>query len=214
MKNKIACWTVALAALLSAGLADAQKMERPKDREPGDKATWKIVINNKEQMFEEYLTESTDEEVIGVQKIGGKEYEFTLGKTPPYQYRKAPCLPDGQQCTFSPGLTFVEFPLEKGKKWTTTFTLNAETYTAQVTQERQVERTETIKVPGGEFDTFKITYTGRVTGKTSNGEAFKGGHEGINWVALISGKLCIVKSTYKNTSGGRFAYELVSASFK
>ena len=214
MRTPIALLAMALVILLGPGIAAAQKMERPKDREPGDRATWNIVYNTREMLLEEIWTGSTADEMIGIQKLGGREYPIILGKSPAYQYRQAVCLSNAQLCNFSPGLTFVDFPLEKGKKWTTAFTINAETYTAQITQERQVERVESIKVPAGEFETFKITYTGIVTGKDSKGNAFRGKDEGINWVARVSDKLCIIKSTFKTSSGEKFGYELVSLSYK
>jgi hypothetical protein len=69
-------------------------------------------------------------------------------------------------------------------------------------------------VPAGEFETFKIVYTGVAMGKDSKGISFKGKDEGTNWVAVVSGKLCIIKSTFKTSSGEKFGYELVSLSYK
>ena len=214
MKHRITCLTVVFLMLLVPQFVAAQKMERPKDREPGDKATWNCVVNGKTQLLEETWTALTADEMVGVYKIGGKEYEVVLGRSPAYQFRKGICLTNGQVCKFSPGITFVDFPLEKGKKWTTTFTVTGEDFTSNVEAERKVERIEMLRAPAGEFETFMITTTGRITGKNSKGASFSGREDVTDWVALDSGKLIVVKSVYKNSFGEKYSFELISSSFK
>lgn len=214
MKHRITCLTVVFLMLLVPQFVAAQKMERPKDRESGDKATWNCVVNGKTQLLEETWTALTAEEMVGVHKIGGKEYEVVLGRSPAYQYRKGVCLTNGQACKFSPGVNFVDFPLEKGKKWTTAYTITGETYTADVEVERKVERIEMLRVPAGEFETYVITASGRIKGKDNKGSGFTGKEEETNWVALDSGKMIVVKAVYKNSFGEKFSFELISSSFK
>ena len=209
---------VLLALLLSSVTAGAenQKMERPKDREPGDKATFRYVVNNKTLLLEEIMTSLTDDEMAGIHKVDGKEFEIVMGKSPSFfQLRKALCFPNGQQvCRYSPGLNLVEFPLEKGKKWTTPYVVTGETFTAEGSQERTVERIESLRVPAGEFETYKITYTGHVKSRDKKGDVYTAKEWGTDWFALVSGKLITVKVAYKNSFGEQFSLELISSSFK
>ena len=42
----------------------------------------------------------------------------------------------------APGIKALDLPLEKGKKWTTTFNVEGETFTAEVTEDFKVESAE------------------------------------------------------------------------
>lgn len=214
MKIRIAYLTVVLATLLSADFVAAQKMERPKDREPGDRAVFNYTVNGKTQTLEENWIALTDEDMVGIHKVGGKDYEIAMTRSS-YQMRKALCFPNGQQmCAYAPPLNIVDFPLEKGKKWTNTFTVTGESFTAEVVEERAVDRFEAVKVPAGEFETCKITSSGRIKSRDGKGGVYTGREESSFWVALISGKMITVKVAYKNSFGEKFALELISASFK
>ncbi len=196
------------------GIVAAQKVESAKDREPGDKASWKYVWNNKASTLEETWTALTDDEMIGVHKVDGKEYEIVLARSPSYQLKKMRCLTIGQRCTYSPGFSFVQFPLEKGNKWTTSSSVTGETFIAEVVNERTVERVETLRTPAGDFETYKITGVGSVRSKNSKGEVYVGKESETDWVAIVSGKMLVVKAVYKNTFGESFSLDLISASFK
>ena len=214
MKNRIAILLTALALLQIYGIACAQKMEAPKNREPGDRAVFNVTVNGKTQVMEENWIGLTDDEMVGMQKYAGKEFAVVVSKSPEYQLRKLPCYGGPQQCSYSPGLQYINFPLEKGKKWTVATTVAGETFTAELTQERVVERIETVRTPAGEFEVYKVAFSGRVRGKDSKGLPFSEREEGANWFALVSGKMITVKTEFKSSSGTRLAIELISASFK
>jgi hypothetical protein len=206
-------WIAFLLALTLPGLAAAQRMEPSKDWEVGDKAIFAWTLNNKTQQVEEECTGVTDQEVRIRQKLAARTLEAALAKGS-YQTLRAMCISNGQQCGFSPALEFASLPLERGKQWSQTFTVNGETFTAEVTQERKAEKIEKVKVPAGEFDAFKIAYTGRIRGTDAKGSPFSGKEEGSNWVALVNGKITVVKMVYRNSFGEKASRELTSISFK
>lgn len=211
---KLALYSGLLAALLAPGFACAQKMEQPAQGfSAGDKFIYNWVLNNKSQLIEEEWTAGTGNEMQGVQKVGGKEFAVALAKSD-FAAHQAMCMSNGQACTFAPGLEFVKFPLEKGKQWSTTFTVKGDTFTAQVSQERKVEGVEKVKVLAGEFETFKVSFTGRIKGTDNKGSAFTGKEEGSDWFALIGGRLVEVKHVYKNSFGEKSTRDLVSTSLK
>lgn len=203
-----------LAALLGSGPVSAQMMEQPTQGfAAGDRLIFNWILNNKSQIVEVELSAGTDGEWQGTEKVGGKEFPLALAKSD-LALRKSMCISNGQPCTFSPGLEFAKFPLEKGKQWSTTFTVKGDTFTAQVTQERKVEGTEKVKVLAGEFDTFKLSFSGRIRGTDSKGAGFTGKEEGTDWFTLVNGRLVAVKLVYKNSFGEKATRELVSTSFK
>jgi hypothetical protein len=202
-----------LIALAGPGLALAQKLERPKDWEPGDKAAYNWVLNNKAQAMEDEFTALTDTEFRVTTKVGDKTYDAALSKDGP-ALLKAICLSNGQPCTFSPALRFAEFPLEKGKKWTTPSTVTGETFVSEIAQERVVEKIEKVKVPAGEFEAYKVSFRSRITGKDAKGNAFSGKEDGSDWFAVSNGKLLLVKTVYRNSFGEKFTRELTSVSYK
>jgi hypothetical protein len=192
----------------------AQKLERPKDFDVGDKSTYEWVMNNKLQPpVEEEWTAITDQELQGTQKAGGKTFDLLLDRST-LALTKVMCHSNGQQCMFSPGIPIVMYPLEKGKKWPMSFTAKGETFTTEVIGERRVEKIEKVKVPAGEFEAYKITFSARLRGVDSKGNAYSGKEDGAEWVAVINGKGCIVKVEYRNSFGDKFTRKLVAAEFK
>ena len=87
-------------------------------------------------------------------------------------------------------------------------------FTAEITEERVVERIETIRVPAGEFETYKITSAARIKSKDLKGGAYTGKEESAWWVALVSGQLTTVKISYRNSFGDKFSLELITATYK
>jgi hypothetical protein len=202
-----------MAAAVFPGVAAGQTMEPAKDCEPGDKVSYTWVLNNKPQQMDLECIEGSDQEVHFVQKVGGRSYEGVVTRGT-VKLVKAMCLANGQQCAFSPGLDFIGLPLQKGKKWTQTFTVTGETFTAEVTQQRKAERLEKVKVPGGEFDAFKVSFSGRIKGVDSKGNRFSGKEDGTDWFALINGKISVVKTVYRNSFGEKATQELTAAAFQ
>ena len=107
-------------------------------------------------------------------------------------------------------MKFADFPLEKGKKWVTTFAVKGESFTADVTQERQVDKIEKVKVPGGEFEAAKVSFNGSIKGADAKGKPFSGKEDGADWVALVNGKTMVIKTVYRNSFGEKSTHELIS----
>jgi hypothetical protein len=205
---------VSLVTLWTGSSVCAQVLNQPKPWDIGDKATYRWVLNNKAQDLEEELTGITDTDYLAVQRVGGKTFEVVVSKEG-LLLRKVMCHPNGQQCSFDPPTNFVVFPLEKGKKWTINFTVTGETFTSQVTQERVVEKVEKIKVPAGEFDAYRVSFSGRFKGTDSQGKSFSGREDGTDWIALVpGGKINWVKIVYRNSFGEKFTRELTSVAYK
>ncbi len=201
-----------LLAALASPIAGAQKVEQARSFEVGDKSTYNWVLGNKAQAFEEEWTQVTDAGAVGVQRAGGKEFPVAVPK--PGQAAQAMCLSNGQPCSFSPAVVFVEFPLEKGRKWKQSFTVKGDTFTSQVESEFEVDKVEKVKTAAGEFEAFRIAHNGRIQGTDPKGSAFKGKEDGRYWAALVNGKLAIVKIEYRNSFGEKFTREATAISYK
>jgi hypothetical protein len=141
MTNARTALLVAIALAASApGIVAAQKLEQARNVEPGDKIQFNWVLNGKAQAFEEEWKSANGDEAVGVQRTGGKEIPLVAPKVGTVS--QATCLSNGQPCTFSPPVNFMELPLEKGKKWQQAFTVKGETFTSQVESEWQVDKGE------------------------------------------------------------------------
>ena len=201
-----------VAFLIPASLW-AQKMERPKDPEVGDKIVRNWVLNNKAQQITQEVVAVTDTEIQESQKVGDKTFDLVLLRSN-LGVTKAMCESNGQPCAFAPPLEWAVFPLEKGKKWEGTTTVTGQTFTAEVVYERKVEAIEKVKTPAGEYEGFRIYFSGRIKGKDSKGASFSGKEDGRVWVGLISGKPVPLKSEYRNSFGEKFTTELISTELK
>ena len=202
-----------LATLALPVLATAESMAPTKEWEIGDKATYAWTLNAKTQQFDEECTGVTDKEIQISQKVAARTFDGALARGS-YHALRGMCFSNGQQCAFSPGLEFVSFPLEKGKQWSQTLTVKGETFTVEVAQERKAEKLEKIKVPAGEFEAFKVTQTARIRGIDAKGAPFSGKEEATSWIALVNGKMNVVKMVYRNSFGEKFTRELTAIAFK
>jgi len=200
-------------ALLIPVWSWAQKMERPKDPEVGDKIVVNWVLNNKAQQITLEVVAVTDSEIRESQKVGDKTFDLVLLRSN-LGITQGMCESNGQSCNFSPALAWVVFPLEKGKKWEGTTTVAGQTFTAEVAYERKVEAIEKVKTPAGEYEGFRIYFTGRIRSRDSKGASLTGKEDGRLWVGLISGKPVPLKSEYRNSFGEKVTTELVSAELK
>jgi len=88
--------------------------------------------------------------------------------------------------------------------------VKGESFTADVTQERQVDKIEKVKVPGGEFEAAKVSFSGRIKGADDKGKPFSGKEDGTDWVAFVNGKTMVVKTVYRNSFGEKSTHELIS----
>jgi hypothetical protein len=213
MTNARTALLVAIALAASApGIVAAQKLEQARNVEPGDKIQFNWVLNGKAQAFEEEWNSANGDEAVGVQRTGGKEIPLVAPKVGTVS--QATCLSNGQPCTFSPPVNFMELPLEKGKKWQQAFTVKGETFTSQVESEWQVDKVEKVKTAAGEFEAFRISHKGRIRGTDAKGSAFSGKEDGRYWVATVSGKLAVVKIEYRNSFGEKFTREATAIAYK
>jgi hypothetical protein len=213
MTNARTALLVAIAFAASApGIVAAQKLEQARNVEPGDKIQFNWVLNGKAQAFEEEWKSANGDEAVGVQRTGGKEIPLVAPKVGTVS--QATCLSNGQPCTFSPPVNFMELPLEKGKKWQQAFTVKGETFTSQVESEWQVDKVEKVKTAAGEFEAFRISHKGRIRGTDAKGSAFSGKEDGRYWVATVSGKLAVVKIEYRNSFGEKFTREATAIAYK
>jgi hypothetical protein len=188
-------------------------MERPKDPEVGDKIVLNWILNNKAKQITMEVQAVTDTEIHESQKVGDKTFDLVLLRSN-LGVTKGMCESNGQPCAFAPALEWVVFPLEKGKKWEGTTTVTGQTFTSEVAYERKVEAIEKVKTPAGEYEGFRIYFSGRIKGKDSKGASFSGKEDGRVWVGLISGKPVPLKSEYRNSFGEKFTTELISAELK
>ncbi|MEO8627333.1 MAG: hypothetical protein ABI612_04435 [Betaproteobacteria bacterium] len=210
MAMGIALRTAILTVLLVPAVAVSQTGETVQWWKAGDKTTYTILVYGKTQELTETWTSATETSITGIQKIGGRE--VPLAVTLPYLEVARMCLSDGEECHFSPGIKSLDLPLEKGKRWSTTFNVESARFTAEVTEDYQVGKSEKVTVPAGAFDAVKIPFNGRFKGTNKKGERFSGKEDGTYWVAFIGGRPVTVKITYRNSFGARTNRELVSTS--
>jgi hypothetical protein len=212
MRNRLACFASTAAILLAAGSAAAQRIEGTAFGTDGDTMIFNLTINNKTQRLEEVWSHHGPE-MVGNLKWGDKQFLAVITKSP-LALRQGMCFANAQACTFSPPLEFVSFPMEKGKQWAQTVTVTGETFVAEIAIERKVEKFEKVKVPAGEFEAFRLSFSGRIKSTDPTGKTFTGKEDGTEWFAFPEGKLVPVKIVYRNTFGERFTRELVATSFK
>ena len=158
--NKLLWFFGLLAAFLIPTVSSAQKLERTKNWEVGDKVTWNYVLQGKSMRLVDEVVEVTDDEVRSILQVGDhKTLEQTLSSRD-LSARKGICEPNGQACTFSPAWVWVDFPLGKGKTWSATSTVTGETFISEVAYQYRVEGVEEITTPAGHFDAYRVSGSG------------------------------------------------------
>jgi hypothetical protein len=208
-------WLIAgVVACVLPGMSSAQKLERTKNWEVGDKLTWNYVLNNKAPRMVEEVVQVTDADTRITYKVGDRTYDAALSNKD-MTYPKGMCMSNGQACEFAPAYTFITFPLEKGKKWAGTMTVTGETFISELAYERSVDGLEKVKTAAGQFEAYKISGSARIKATDKNGKSPSTGKESnTDWFAVINGKLVPVKSEYKNSYGEKFTRELVAPEMK
>lgn len=212
MRTTPSTLAVALALMLS-GAASAQKIEAFNAWEVGDTAAYKWSLGPKVIDVEETVVERTEGQVKMTQKTSDRSYELTVA-VPSMAQLSGPCLSNGQQCSFGAGIDGLQLPLEKGRKWNTAFAVTGESFTADVAQERIVEKVEKIKTPAGEFETWRIAFSATIKGKDAKGAGFTGKESGTAWFAFPNGKPLLVRFAYRNSFGEKASRELVKVAYK
>jgi len=203
-----------LTALLAPSLAAAQTGAVTQWFQVGDRTTYTIFMSGKQQTLEETWTEVDGNTIRGVQKLGDKEVPLAI-TTSPFTELMRICISNGQTCRFSPAIKGLDLPLEKGKQWSTgSFIVEGEDFSADVAENFKVDKIESVKVPAGEFDAFKVSFAGTIKGTNKKGERFSGKEDGTHWIAIVAGRPVWVKTVYRNTFGARTTRELISTSFR
>jgi len=203
-----------LAAFLIPCAASAQKLERTKNWDVGDKLTYTYVLKGQSLRAVEEVVDVTDTEVRSTQRIGDRTYDAAYSTADMSRLRGI-CIANSESCQFAPGETWVKFPLEKGKTWSNTMTVTGQTFISETAQERKVEGVEKVKTPAGEFQAYRVSSTGRIKSRGRSGEGpWEGTESSTYWWAVIKGKLVLVKQEYQNSFGSRSSRELLSAELK
>ena len=214
-RHLLVCVALASASAFAplAGLA-ADTLESIVPWETGDRASFKWFLNGKTLQLEEEVTAADGHRFALSQRTADRAYEVA-GFSDDLRWTRGPCLSNGQQCAFDPGVGRGLLPLAKGRKWRSEFSVTGETFKADVVQEREVEAVETVKLGPGPFQTWRVGFSGRVKGTDSKGSAFTGKESGTEWWAVTgSGKLVLVKFAYRNSFGEKATREIVSLGYR
>jgi len=214
MKRQL--WLVALlAAFAIPTTASAQRLERTKLLEVGDKLTYTYVLKGVYLPAVEEVVEVTDTEVRIKQKVGNRTYKAVVSARDMSRVEGI-CISNSEACQFSPGERWVDFPLEIGRTWSSTFTVTGETFVGEDTQDRKVEGVEKIETPAGEFQAYRVVSSGRGVWWPKSGvfQRNQFTESSTYWWTAIKGKLVLVKQEYENSGGERSSRYLVSAQLK
>ena len=203
-----------LAALLVPAVSSAQKLERTKNWEVGDKVTWNYVLQGKSMRLVDEVVEVTDDEVRSTLQVGDRTLEQTVSLRD-FSLRKGICSPNGQACTFSPAWVWLDFPLEEGKAWSAASTVTGESFISEVAYQYKVEGVEKITTPAGQFDAYRISGSEHIKSRSKGGAGpWHGTSSFTDWVASINGKVRAVKSEYHNSFGEVYTRELLAAELR
>jgi hypothetical protein len=213
MKSPIFFLTVLNTILCAAFPVVAQTIEPTKLWEVGDKATYTWTLFSKSSQVEEEVISVSDTEIKMVERMGEKNFDriYDINQKGLTKY---PCLNSMVQCTFTPANRWADWPLEIGKKWSNPSHVQGPTFEADLTKEHVVEAYEKVKVPAGEFDAYRIYFTGKVKGKDNQGRSFSASEKGTYWYGLIKGKPNMIKFVYQNTAPEKVVRELISVEYK
>lgn len=113
---------------------------------------------------------------------------------------------DGSPIRYSPDNGTYAFPLSVGKTWEMKSDFVKSTgFHSSVTFTAKVVSFEKVQVPAGEFDAFKITYTGGYRGMWPNGNSGTGSMKMTIWYApSVKGA---VKTKYEDTNWDGSPYD-------
>jgi len=206
--NKRLWFFAFLAAFLIPTAASAQKLERTKNWEVGDRWTYDYVRKDTRWRLIEEFNEVDANEIRSTVRVGDRIYDTAYSMLD-YSTLRGICSPTGQQCSFSPGWMNFDFPLEKGKTWSFRATVRGETYRCEDSVEVSVDGVESVSVPAGRFDAFRATGTQRNTCGNWRGTA-----RFTSWITAIKGKATVVKYEYANSAGDTATLALESVELK
>ena len=209
-----------------SGLCLAQKMEPARYWEIGDKAAYAWTqhfdysANVKEDRHEwEVLDVSKSqirmEERRALRRVE-RIYDLERGGI-----SKSLCVSVAEICVHNPPYKYGDFPLEPGKRSRIDDFTQGETFQSQRAGECVEEAVEKVKVPAGEFDTFRIacaitTAVKILPGRGRAAASYSVAGKHVAWMALVNGKPIVVRLTMEQAGSParRIMLELTNVSFK
>jgi hypothetical protein len=212
-KMKIALRSLLTAILLFPAIGTAQTMVPTKQLEVGDRATFNYKNRSKAETMTQEVVGVSGTEIRMTETRGSKTVELIYDSSQS-GFKQYICWPLPELCKFSPPNKHAVFPIEKGKKWKVKNHVIGETFEADLEKKYKVRRLEKVKVPAGEFEAFKITFSGKVNGKNNKGQSFRFTEKATYWYALINGKQLMIKLKYSNKNGDRVTKELTSVNYR
>ena len=115
----------------------------------------------------------------------------------------------GDTVTFSakPNSTFYQFPLEVGKTWEAQWETTSTQQTTRWQGKTQVEGVETVTVPAGTFQAFKLRFEGFYNGYAKlGGGSWTGTRKETRWYSPDAKR--VVKSEWEERSSSYYNVEL------
>ena len=203
-----------LMAFLIPAVSSAQKLERTKNWEVGDKVTYNLVTGGESIRLAEEVVEITDTEIRISQRAGDRTYA-AVDSTRDLSRSRGFCFVSDQECEWSPGIPWAHFPLEQGKTWSRTGTVTNAGFVTEIVEKTTVESVEQVTTPAGRFQAYRMSTTGQLTSMSRAGAGpFRGTEDFTYWLTSIKGKLVFLKSEYTDSFGYSYTLELVSAELK
>lgn len=185
------------ALALCAGQAAAQRAETPTIR-AGDR--WEFAVYHTVPSREPSRVWTIDS--VGPTGIEGRENGERLVLTPELNVLDSPRASETNPKALS-------FPLEVGKRWrySTDWLFKAKGSRGRSDVEVEVMAVETVSVPAGEFDAFKLLARGRLSGTSPINSQYDAQTTTTYWYAPAA--RAIVKSVHHNPYLGTSHVELV-----
>jgi len=118
------------------------------------------------------------------------------------------CLGTFEKCSFSPPMKLFDKNIKIGDEWRQSIKVTGQTFISDVSQDVKVVKQEKVRIPLGEFDSFKVVAKGKFKGVTTKGDKFSGTETSELWVGNVSDKLVVLKANYANSFQDKWAIEL------
>jgi hypothetical protein len=212
---KAACGIAFVAVLVIPAFSLAQKLERTKNWEVGDKLIYNLVVHGQSMRLVEEVVQVTNTEIRMTQQVDDQTYEVAHSSSD-LSRLKGVCLSRGEgTCEWSPGDLWATFPLEEGKTWSFTMRVTSAGFVTETASVRTVEAVEMLTTPAGQFQAYRVSAHERLVSMSRAGAGpYRGTADFTYWLTSIKGKLVFLKNQYQNSFGEAFTRELVSVELK
>ena len=188
-------------------VAHAQTLPESTNFQVGDKLIYQTKASGKTSKYEFVFTEADSSHVRGTASIDGKQMEF---EAPAHGYLgKEFCLAEIMECEWSPAVKIFDRSTKLGDKWSDSTIIKMKNNTVvEETIESRVEKFEKVKVPAGEFESFRIDATGTIKAKVEKGDVYTGTLKMKTWFGVVGNRLVLIKREYTNSFRQPFLQEL------